>query len=85
MDSTAGECVKTSHKPCKENRVPVVEKCEGCNRTEVIDDRELCLVYITPAEHWRLGNCPLGTHVVTMIGDEQTGKKRVGQQKQRKG
>jgi len=81
MKDTNGGTVK----PRKEDRVPVIEKCEGCERTEVINDQELCLAYLTPAEHWRLGDCPLGTHVVTMVSEQQQGKKRVGQQKQKRG
>jgi len=72
-------------KPRKEDRVPVIEKCEGCARTEVINDQELCLAYLTPASRWRLGNCALATHVTTIVGEEQQGKKRVGQQKQKRG
>jgi len=68
----------------KEERVPVIEKCEGCARTEVIDDQELCLAYVAPALHWRNGNCPLATHMSTMVGEQQQGKVRVGQQKQKK-
>lgn len=82
-----GECVKTrksnSIKPDKKDRVPTIEKCKGCNRTEVINDQELCLAYLTPSEHWRLGNCPLATHVITMVGEQDQGKTRAGQQKQK--
>ncbi len=62
------------------------EKCKGCDR---IDDNQNCLVYINPLIWWQEDNkykeyCPLATHYTT-VGEEIVGKKRVGQQKQKKG
>lgn len=57
----------------------IVEKCQGCERTK--DD--FCVAYRDPSYWWRLGICPLATHVrVTIKSDD--GKKRAGQQKQKK-
>jgi hypothetical protein len=42
-----------------------------------------CQAYLYPDMKWRLGNCPLATHLTAVI-EEQKGKRRVGQQKQKK-
>lgn len=67
-------------------RTPVVSECIGdetnpCKRIE--QGTELCLVYINPSHRWKLGICPLATHVITRIEGDQ-GKTRVGQQKQKR-
>jgi len=57
----------------------IVEECKGCNRI----DNGYCSVYINPKAKWRAGKrCPLASHLITLVEDE--GKKRVGQQKQKK-
>jgi hypothetical protein len=60
---------------------PVNYCCEGCGRVDV-EDKSVCMVYAFPATRWRLGNCPLATHVKAAIKAVRT-KVRVGQQKQR--
>lgn len=40
-----------------------------------------CAAYPNPSAWWRLGSCPLATHLAIVI--QETGKKRVGQQKQK--
>lgn len=67
-------------------RTPVVSECirdetNPCKRIE--EGTQLCLAYINPSVRWKLGTCPLATHVVTRINAEQ-GKTRVGQQKQKR-
>jgi hypothetical protein len=61
----------------------IVEKCQGCDRTNVVGDLVYCAAFTTPALKWRLGNCNMATHikVETKGGAE---KVRVGQQKQKK-
>jgi hypothetical protein len=59
------------------------EKCVGCER--VHPEEKVCVAYLYPAEKWRLGNCPMATHVTEQADDSKKGKVRVGQQKQKKG
>lgn len=57
----------------------IVEECNGCNRI----DNGYCSAYINPSVKWKAGRqCPLASHLTTIIKDE--GKRRVGQQKQKK-
>ncbi len=62
----------------KKERLPIVEKCKifkkevivkkvptmmekgPCKRTE----EDLCAAYINPALKWKLGDCPLATHII---------------------
>ena len=67
---------------------PVVKECLGCKK--IVDDDSLpredqrrCSVYINPEARWRIGRCPVCTEAI-IIANEPTGKKRVGQQKQKK-
>jgi len=69
-----------------QNRLPVVDECrnnptEPCSFLEKGSD--FCTVYINPKSRWRLGPCPLATHVSTQEEKPKT-KIRVGQQKQRR-
>jgi len=41
-----------------------------------------CAAYLDPNAKWRLGNCPLATHLSVVV--QETGKRRVGQQKQKR-
>jgi hypothetical protein len=72
--------------PIEERRKPTVERCQGCGREvkESESDRFVCEAYLDPNVFWRMGHCPLATHV--SLGDKKgrEGKTRVGQQKQRK-
>lgn len=62
-------------------KTKVIDKCEGCAR---INERtNFCTTYVNPEKKWRLGNCPLATHVVVRVEENQE-KRRVGQQKQKK-
>lgn len=60
---------------CKE----VVEECEGCNRSI----NGYCKSYFNPKAKWRIGVCPLASHV-KLENKQSTEKVRVGQQKQKK-
>ena len=69
-------------------RTPIVESCIGCNKIEQVDEKgpsaiDLCKAYISPEKAWRLGPCALASHVRVQIKDDP-GKKRVGQQKQKR-
>ena len=67
----------------KKKREPIVEQCKGEKKScDHIDSSNLCTSYISPKTRWRLGTCPLATHVE--IESKDTGKTRMGQQKQKK-
>ena len=61
-------------------RQPIIDECKGCQK--IVTEINMCSAYINPTAKWKLGNCPLSTHVV--IEDKFTHKTRVGQQKQKK-
>lgn len=74
----------------REKRQPICDKCHRdiIEDEKVIDtktcelvDGEKCNVYAFPDAKWRLGNCPMATHVETEQ-EKKSVKKRVGQQKQ---
>jgi len=56
--------------------------CEGCGRVDH-KDKSRCTAYKFPWMMWRLGICPLATHVEVAVKKTKT-KVRVGQQKQKK-
>jgi len=61
-------------------RHPIIDECKGCER--IVAEINRCSSYLYPESKWRLGNCPLATHIV--FEEKKTGKFRVGQQKQKK-
>lgn len=74
----------------KEERQPIVEQCIGCQRIEKLilngeeTEIDVCQSYLFPEKKWRFSSgCPLATHKQNIIED-QKGKVRVGQQKQKK-
>jgi len=73
----------------EKNQECVSEKCKGCER---ITEREwektgalvpVCSTYLIPQIWWNRGGCPL--HPEMRKRAEEEGRKRVGQQKQKKG
>ena len=56
----------------------ISDRCEGCGN--VVEERH-CSVYLFPCSKWRAGDCPVATHLES---EKAEGKKRVGQQKQRR-
>lgn len=60
---------------------PVVEKCkenDGCEKIE----NGYCSVYIFPKAKWKIGNCPMATHIKPEeLSKKDQMKRRVGQQK----
>jgi len=66
---------------------PVIDKClgeeegESCGRIE----NGYCKVYIFPEIKWKLGNCPMATHLKKKeLGRGEQAKVRIGQQKQKR-
>jgi len=56
---------------------PVVQECDGCVKATSL----MCSVYEKPIVHWNRGGCYFNVEQKT----ETVGKKRIGQQKQKKG
>lgn len=49
---------------------PVVEKCEGCERTVPFEDKRYCHSYAQPATKWKAGVCNFATHVRETVDKE---------------
>ena len=67
------------HEKCKEDK--------GCERIDQATGN--CAAYINPSYWWDgkppyRGHCPLATHIEYVREEKQQGKRRVGQQKQKK-
>ena len=60
----------------------IAPKCHGCSRVVHEWGNDYCSVYAYPGNKWRLGPCPMATHVTTMMDRQE--RRRIGQQKQRK-
>ena len=43
--------------------VPVVEQCDGCQRSMDLPAGKYCASYPNPFSKWRSGNCNFATHV----------------------
>lgn len=54
---------------------PVVEKCEGCDRTVAFEDTSYCHTYAQPERKWARGICNFATHVRAEV--EKGGKIKV--------
>ncbi len=42
---------------------PIIDKCEGCDRTKDFEGKVYCTSYPLPASKWSLGRCNFATHV----------------------
>ena len=51
-------------------RDPIDEKCKGCKKIELVDEKELCTAYIEPSIKWRLGDCLLATHRIIEVSEK---------------
>ncbi len=47
--------------------LPIVEKCDGCERHGSFEGKDYCFSYQNPASKWTLGRCNLATHVKTAV------------------
>jgi len=56
---------------------PIAQGCSGCDKAASL----MCTVYVKPLVHWKRGGCFFNFKPVV----KPTEKKRVGQQKQKKG
>lgn len=43
---------------------PIIDKCEGCDRSRSFEDQTYCASFPVPASKWRMGNrCNMATHL----------------------
>ena len=59
-------CTFMSPKGCSFNGgscYPVIEQCDGCDRSKEFESGKYCLSYPDPSQKWKLGNCNLATHI----------------------
>jgi len=42
--------------------LPVIDKCEGCERIVEVEGNKFCNSYTNPAAKWRIGICNFATH-----------------------
>lgn len=42
---------------------PIIDKCEGCAKVTVVDEKTYCLTYPDPASRWLTGTCTMATHI----------------------
>jgi hypothetical protein len=54
---------------------PVVEKCEGCERSKQFEGQNFCGSYAQPQAKWSLGVCNFATHVKASV--DKTGKVKI--------
>ncbi len=54
---------------------PVVEKCEGCDRTTEFQGKIYCNSYPEPAAKWERGACNFATHIQATV--DKTGKVKI--------
>ena len=60
------ECLFMDKKGCQFNGGnchPIVEQCEGCQKTKEFSAGNFCLSFPDPAVKWRLGDCSMATHL----------------------
>ena len=41
------------------DKEPIIDKCIGCDKV----DGKFCSAYLFPHIKWRIGNCPLASHI----------------------
>jgi hypothetical protein len=42
--------------------LPIIDKCEGCERVRPFEGNNYCYSYPLPASKWTLGRCNFATH-----------------------
>ncbi|MCA1944181.1 MAG: PxxKW family cysteine-rich protein [Desulfovibrio sp.] len=54
---------------------PIIDKCEGCERSKDVEGVHICTSYPLPASKWRLGACNFATHVKATV--DKSGKVKI--------
>ena len=63
------------------HREKIISLCEGCKR---VDKTDKCVAYMIPKQMWRLGDCPLATHIEKEVKKSKKYKpKKYGKKRQR--
>lgn len=54
-------------------REPIIDKCVGCDKVRVGPERGVgtCVAFLYPSVKWRIGNCPLASHLKREVGKEK--------------
>lgn len=47
--------------------LPIIDKCEGCDRVRDFEDQKYCASYPTPERKWVGGRCNFSTHVKAAV------------------
>lgn len=42
---------------------PVIDKCEGCQKSKDFSSGKYCISFPDPSAKWRFGNCNMATHI----------------------
>ena len=50
---------------------PVVEQCDGCNRSSEFPAGKFCNSYPNPAVKWKIATCNFATHLKSEAKNEQ--------------
>ncbi len=45
--------------------LPIIDKCEGCDRVRTFEDQQFCGSYPNPERKWTAGRCNFATHIKT--------------------
>lgn len=54
---------------------PVVEQCQGCDRTGEFEGQTYCTSYPMPTAKWSLGACNFATHIKATV--DKSGKVKI--------
>ncbi|MCA1988420.1 MAG: PxxKW family cysteine-rich protein [Desulfarculus sp.] len=49
---------------------PIVESCQGCDRTVTAGEMVYCKSYPDPAAKWRFGPCNFATHIKAEVKED---------------
>lgn len=63
---TGGGCAFNADKHC----FPIIDKCEGCERTKEFEGQKYCTSYPDPSKKWANGVCNFATHVRASVDKE---------------
>jgi len=54
---------------------PIIDKCEGCGKILIAEEKKYCSVFPSPAGKWRKGLCNFATHAKKEVPKDESGKK----------
>jgi hypothetical protein len=71
------DCLFMDSKGCQFNGGgchPIIEQCNGCQRTREFPTGMYCLSFPDPSIKWRVGSCSMATHVIKASSTKATEK-----------